>query len=118
MNPSSYVYIITNNHNSVLYTGVTRDLPRRLAEHKAQINKGFTSKYGVNKLVYYEMYPTLLEGISREKQIKNWKRSWKEDLINAFNPSWEDLSAEVGVDDSWIDAVRKHHKRLRAFEEE
>ena len=118
MSPSSYVYIVTNKNRSVLYTGITRNLPRRMAEHKAKIKKGFTKKYGVDKLVYYEMYPTILEGVSREKQIKNWKRSWKEDLINEFNPSWSDLSHEMGVDESWIDEVKKYHEQSREYEEE
>ena len=117
MKKSSYVYIISNKKNSVLYTGVTQNLLRRIAEHKAKVINGFAKKYGVDKLVYYEMYPTILEGVSREKQIKNWKRSWKEDLINEFNPSWEDLSADVGVDDEWIREVKKYHDNLNKMRE-
>jgi putative endonuclease len=70
----------------VLYIGVTNDIVRRIAEHKAKINKGFTCKYNCEKLVYYEIFTLLTDAVSRENQLKNWKREWKNKLINDFNP--------------------------------
>ena len=72
------VYMLSNKYNNVLYIGVTRDLQRRLAEHKLHINQGFSAKYNTEKLVYYEWYDRLDVAIQREKQLKNWKREWKE----------------------------------------
>jgi len=106
MHSSSFVYFLTNKNNTVLYIGVTRNLPFRIAEHKARINKGFTKKYGVEKLVYYEVYPTIMEGVSREKQLKKWKRKWKIDLIESENSKWKDISHEVGVDEDLIQSVK------------
>ena len=85
-----YVYILTNNTNKVLYTGVTSNLVRRIYEHKNKLVKGFTSKYNLNKLVYYETVPSITVAIEREKQIKGKKREYKEELINSFNPEWND----------------------------
>ena len=78
--------MITNTYNKVLYLGVTNNLARRVAEHKARVSKGFTYKYNCNKLVYYEIYPSMFRAIRREKQLKNWKRGWKNDLVNSRNP--------------------------------
>ncbi len=100
------VYILTNNNNTTLYTGVTRDLQRRVAEHKLHLNKGFTSKYNTEKLVYYEVYDRLDTGIKREKQLKKWRRVWKEKLINDFNPEWKDLGEDIGVDNEYIQMVK------------
>ena len=86
-----YVYILTNKTNKVLYIGVTNDLLRRVNEHKQKIVRGFTSKYNVNKLVYYEYADYIWSALEREKQLKNWKRSWKIDLVNSFNSEWRDL---------------------------
>ncbi len=97
-----FVYILTNKYNKVLYTGITRDLPRRVAEHKLHINRGFTSKYNVDKLVYYEVFDRLEDGVCREKQLKNWQRAWKEKLIRGLNPKWRDLAEDVGVDSEYI----------------
>lgn len=91
MNRDSYVYLLTNNHNNVLYTGVTSDLIRRIYEHKNKLVKGFTQKYNVDQLVYYEVFPTIMDAIDREKQIKGWSRKKKQDLINVVNPKWDDL---------------------------
>lgn len=88
-----YVYILTNKNNTTLYIGVTRDLERRIAEHKQHINNGFSTKYNTVKLVYYEDYDRLEDAIYREKQLKNWRRAWKEKLIDDFNPKWGDLAA-------------------------
>ena len=92
MNRKYYTYILSNRNNNVLYTGVTNDLYRRINEHKMKLKKGFTSKYGVNKLVYYEAYDDPCNAIEREKQIKGGSRKKKLDLINNFNPEWDDLS--------------------------
>ena len=105
--PLGIVYILTNQHNTVLYTGVTRNLQRRLAEHKLHINPGFTTKYNIEKLVYYEVYDRLDEGIHREKQLKRWHRAWKEKLINDFNPDWRDLAEDIDVDDNYIQSVKE-----------
>lgn len=86
-----YVYIMTNFSNSVLYTGVTNNLVRRVYEHKNRITKGFTSKYSINKLVYFEQGEEAYEAISREKQIKAGPRRKKIELINNMNPEWIDL---------------------------
>ena len=87
-----YIYIMTNRKNTVLYTGVTNDLIRRVYEHKEKINpSSFTAKYNINKLVYYETTNSIESAIEREKQIKAGSRARKLDLINSFNPDWKDL---------------------------
>ncbi|OFX84945.1 MAG: hypothetical protein A2W99_16200 [Bacteroidetes bacterium GWF2_33_16] len=91
-----YVYILTNKNNTVLYTGVTNDLKRRLEEHKTKTNpRSFTSRYNIDKLVYFETHFLIGDAIGREKQIKAGSRKKKENLIYSINPSWEDLSASV-----------------------
>lgn len=106
MGPQGIVYILTNKNNTTLYTGVTRDLQRRVAEHKLHLNKGFSDKYNTERLVYYEVYDRLDVGIHREKQLKKWHREWKEKLINDFNPDWKDLAVDIGVDAEYIQAVK------------
>lgn len=91
MHTESYVYLLTNKHNNVLYTGVTNDLIRRVYEHKSKLVAGFTQKYNVDRLVYYEVCESIVAAIEREKQIKGWTRKKKQDLINALNPEWNDL---------------------------
>lgn len=87
-----YVYILTNTHRTVLYTGVTRDLVRRVYEHKHHLDKNsFTAKYNVEFLVYYESTSDVEAAIEREKQIKGWNRKRKEKLIESKNPNWVDL---------------------------
>lgn len=93
-----YVYILTNKWNTVLYTGVTKDLSRRLYEHKHKIVEGFTAKYNVHKLVYYEDTTDVKAAIEREKQIKGWVRAKKIALIETINPDWKDLSEEWGIE--------------------
>lgn len=88
-----YVYILTNVYNKVLYTGVTNDLKRRCYEHKHKMVKGFTQKYNVNKLVYFEKFDFIDLAISREKQIKGYSRAKKIALINIFNKEWKDLDS-------------------------
>ena len=90
-----FVYILTNKYNKVLYVGVTNNLIRRVYEHKNKLVSGFTSKYNVNKLVYYESFPSVFDAIKREKEIKGWKREKKVALINSFNPEWKDLYEEL-----------------------
>jgi putative endonuclease len=89
-----YVYVMTNPSHAVLYTGVTNDLRRRVYEHRHRLVPGFTSKYNVTYLVYFEATPNVKATLAREKQIKSWVRSKKITLIEADNPKWEDLSAE------------------------
>ena len=86
-----YVYILTNSRNKVLYTGVTNNLVRRCHEHKNGLIKGFTKKYNVSKLVYFEVFNHIETAIKREKQIKTITRAKKECLINDFNPEWKEL---------------------------
>jgi len=86
-----FVYILTNKNNKVLYTGVTSDLIERIYQHKEKLVKGFTSRYNVDKLVYYEIFEDISEAISREKQIKNWHKDWKWNLIKEKNPELLDL---------------------------
>jgi putative endonuclease len=88
-----FVYIITNKSRT-LYTGVTNNLERRVYEHKNKLVPGFTARYNISTLVYFEETPDVLSAIAREKQIKGWLRSKKISLIEAVNPQWIDLSAE------------------------
>ncbi|MDE2842414.1 MAG: GIY-YIG nuclease family protein [Chloroflexota bacterium] len=90
------VYIVANQRNGTIYTGVTSDLIRRVWQHKNNINKGFSSRYNTHTLVWYEGHETMESAITREKQIKNWKRGWKLKLIERNNPQWKDLSQELG----------------------
>ncbi|WP_342360484.1 GIY-YIG nuclease family protein [Terrarubrum flagellatum] len=90
-----YVYILASKRNGTLYVGVTSDLEGRVWDHKQKTRKGFTSKYNVDKLVWYEEYPTADEAIDREKDIKKWKRAWKLRLIEEMNPDWRDLYEEL-----------------------
>ena len=87
-----YVYILANQFNSVLYTGVTNNLERRIHEHQSGLIEGFTQRYRVHKLVYYESCQDIKDAITREKQLKKWNRSKKEELIRQMNPDWIDLS--------------------------
>jgi putative endonuclease len=89
-----YVYILTTRKNTVLYTGMTNDLMRRMWEHKTKFNIGFTSRYNVDKLVWFEEHNDVKLAIRREKLIKRWVRDWKESLINERNPEWDDLSKD------------------------
>jgi len=86
-----YVYILTNVHNKVLYTGVTSDLVKRVYEHKNNLVDGFTKKYNVHKLIHFEVFEDIVSAITREKQIKGWLRSKKITLIENKNPEWKDL---------------------------
>jgi len=89
------VYILTNHHNSVLYTGVTSDLKKRVYQHRQKLVKGFTSRYKCFKLVFYEISDDILAALEREKQIKAGSRQKKIDLIREMNPEWRDLYEEL-----------------------
>lgn len=91
MEKQYYIYIMTNKNNTVLYTGVTNDLKRRVYEHKEKLIEGFTKKYNVTKLVYYETYGDAENAIVREKQMKGGSRTKKVELIKGTNPCWKDL---------------------------
>jgi len=96
MQRGGFVYIITNEHNTTLYTGVTNNLQRRIHEHKTKLKpKSFTARYNLNKLLYYEGFHRIEEAIAREKQIKRGSRQKKIDLINGINSEWNDLYEEV-----------------------
>jgi putative endonuclease len=90
-----YVYILASKRNGTLYTGVTNDLVRRVGEHKAGTNEGFTKRYKVDRLVYFESTNDVRDAIKREKQIKKWLRKWKVELIESRNPEWKDLYDEL-----------------------
>ena len=89
-----YVYILANWNNKVIYTGVTNNLERRLYEHEHSLVEGFTKKYNVHKLVYFEHTSDVYSAISREKQLKKWSRTKKNQLIERMNPTWADLSEQ------------------------
>lgn len=91
-----YIYILASTRNGTLYIGVTNDLLRRVYEHRNDLIDGFTRKYGVHRLVYYEMCDDAYSAIQREKQLKRWKRAWKIRLIEEKNPEWEDLWYSIG----------------------
>jgi putative endonuclease len=86
-----YVYLMASKKNGILYIGVAIDLRHRVWQHKNDIQEGFTKKYGVHRLVWYEETTDIKEAIQREKQMKKWRRQWKIDLINKENPDWDDL---------------------------
>ncbi|MGB0921471.1 MAG: GIY-YIG nuclease family protein [Alphaproteobacteria bacterium] len=90
-----FVYIITNKRNGTLYAGVTSNLPRRIAQHKAGTFEGFSKKHGLDLLVWYEAHADMENAILREKKIKKYRRAWKLELIEALNPDWEDLYAAI-----------------------
>ena len=89
-----YVYLLTNWNNKVMYVGITNDLERRVYEHKEKVVKGFTEKYNVNKLVYYEQTSDITAALNREKEIKKWRREKKNILVVNTNPLWRDLSED------------------------
>ena len=92
MNKTYYVYLLTNWNNKVLYTGVTSNLEGRVYQHKNKLIKGFTEKYNINKLVYFEQTSDIESAITREKEIKHWRREKKNMLVESTNKEWQDLS--------------------------
>lgn len=95
MEKTYYVYMLCNDWKNVVYVGVTNDLRRRTFEHKEGLVDGFTKKYHVKNLIYWEETSDVLSAIAREKEIKGWKRSKKNLLVNSMNPIWRDLSSEI-----------------------
>ena len=98
MDHNYYVYILASRKNGTIYIGITNNLEKRMYQHKNNLTKGFTSKYKVYLLVYYEHIIDVNVAINRESQLKNWKRQWKIALIEKNNPGWKDLSADWGMD--------------------
>ena len=92
---SCYVYILSSKRNGTLYVGSTSDLIKRVWEHKNNVVSGFTARYSVHQLVYYEIHQNIYEAARREKRFKNWCRKWKLNLIESFNPTWRDLYEEI-----------------------
>ena len=90
-----FVYILANKYNGTLYIGMTSDLAKRVYEHKNKLVEGFSNKYNVNKLVYFEQACDVEPAITREKQLKKWNRAWKIKLIEKENPDWKDLYPEI-----------------------
>ena len=90
-----YVYILASKANGTLYVGVTSDLVKRVWEHKNDLVDGFTKRYGVHRLVWYEEHDTIEDAIAREKAIKRWRRQWKVRRIEQLNPAWRDLYEEI-----------------------
>ena len=90
-----YVYLLASKRNGTLYLGVTRDLVRRVYQHKTKATPGFTSRYGVQRLVWFETYDDPTTAIAREKDVKKWRRAWKLRLIEEANPTWRDLYEEI-----------------------
>jgi putative endonuclease len=95
MDAAFFVYILASKLNGTLYVGVTNNLARRLAEHKAKLVPGFTRKYEVDRLVYFEAFDSVLEARAREHSLKRWRRAWKTALIEKLNPDWHDLTDEL-----------------------
>jgi len=89
MERGGWVYFMTNRRNGILYTGVTSNLPRRAFEHRQGLIDGFTKRYGLKKLIYFERFDDIRYAIQREKNIKHWPRAWK--VIHSLNPAWDDL---------------------------
>ncbi len=89
------VYIMASKRNGTLYTGVTSNLVQRVWQHKNNLVEGFTERYGIHTLVWYEVHETMTSAITREKKIKNWKRIWKLALIEKTNPEWRDLYIDI-----------------------
>ena len=94
----NYVYILTNKYNTTMYVGVTNNLERRISEHRQELIEGFTKKYHIHKLVYYEFYNNIKDAIIREKQIKGWRRDKKNNLVETLNPEWNDLYDEINTE--------------------
>ena len=97
------VYVLANRPYGTLYIGVTSNLPVRVWQHKQDLVQGFSSNYGVHRLVWYEMHATMYAAISREKQLKHWKRSWKIRLAREMNPHWHDLGPGIGLESEETD---------------
>lgn len=97
MSDRCFLHILASRRNGTLYIGITNDLVRRVSEHKSKVVPGFTRKYNVDQLVYYEQYESVLEARAREHAMKRWKRAWKIALIEKLNPSWADLTEKLSL---------------------
>ena len=95
MEKQFYVYMLASKRNGTLYLGVTSDIVKRVWQHKNGLAEGFTKKYGIKRLVYYEIHEDAENAIKREKQLKKWRRAWKLELIEEKNSEWRDLSADI-----------------------
>ncbi|MEO6293213.1 MAG: GIY-YIG nuclease family protein [Burkholderiaceae bacterium] len=95
MEKAYYVYLLASQKNGTLYTGVTSNLVKRVWEHREGVAEGFTSKYGIKHLVWFEVHENAISAITREKQLKKWNREWKINLIQQENPTWRDLYADI-----------------------
>lgn len=95
MEKAFYIYILANKRNGTLYIGVTSDLIKRIWEHKNKVIDGFSKKYGIDTLVYYEQHNSAESAINREKRLKDWNRKWKLKLIEKHNPEWKDLYTDI-----------------------
>lgn len=91
MSGNGYVYMLATERNGTLYIGVTSNLLARIYQHKEECTSGFTKQYNVKRLVYFEIFDNIAEAITREKQLKNWQRDWKIELLEKDNPNWDDL---------------------------
>lgn len=96
MNHNYFVYILSNKTCTTVYIGITNNLRGRVAEHKTGEHPGFTRTYKVNRLVYFEQLQHINDAITREKQLKKWRRAWKDELVKTMHPSWRDLIDEIG----------------------
>ena len=92
-----YVYILASRYRGTIYVGVTNDIARRLGEHLSGAARGFTRRYTVKRLVYFETYDSILEARARERALKRWRREWKFDLIEKLNPDWHDLTPQLAL---------------------
>ena len=106
------VYILASRRNGTIYTGVTSDLLGRLYKHRSGITKGFAAEHGVTRLVHFEIFEEMTDAIRREKQLKNWRRSWKVALIERDNPFWEDRAIDLGSNRCRHTPLREPRQRL------
>ena len=95
MPKKGYLYILASRRNGTLYVGVTSDLVKRVEEHRQKLVDGFTKRYSVTRLVYFEMFEDIKDAITRERHLKEWKRKWKTELIQSINPYWRDLYEDI-----------------------
>ena len=112
---SYVVYILTNKPNGVLYVGITNDLKRRITEHKLGIINGFSEKYNLSMLIYFEQFQYVKDAIYREKRLKRWPRQWKINLINEFNIEWKDKYVDFfgPTDQEYFDYILNYHLTLK-----
>ena len=114
---SGWVYIMASRQNGTIYIGVTSDLQGRAYEHRTSTRPGFTSRYGCERLVWYERHDNIVEAIAREKELKKWRRAWKLYLIEGFNAEWDDLFETCYERDNPSDAVRLRSEAARQLDQ-